>query len=225
MRWTRGDSHGFGPGGHPNGLGSGTDPEAAKDLAKHLRIARRLGANVMRICGGGRRTRPPSWAEHKRGLVDLIGPLVDRAEEQGVVMAIENHVDLLADEMVELITTIDSPWLGVCFDTANNARMLEDSVIVARKLAPFTRATHIKDVARLEGDSRSFASWPSVPLGRGQIDLPAILTILRDAGFEGLLALEIDYLAPEYADQGEDAAVGASISWLRDQVAALELPR
>ena len=48
---------------------------------------------------------------------------------------------------------------------------------------------------------------------------------MRDAGFEGLLALEIDYLAPEYADQGEDAAVGASISWLRDQVAALELPR
>ena len=119
--------------GHPNGLGSGTDARAAEDLARHLRVARRLGARVMRICGGGRRTRPASWAEHKRGLVHLLRPLIDEAERYEVVMAIENHIDLLADEMVELLETIDSPWLGVCFDTANNLRMFEDPVTVARK--------------------------------------------------------------------------------------------
>jgi sugar phosphate isomerase/epimerase len=208
--------------GHPSGLRSGTDAEAARDCARHLAIARRVGARVMRICGGGRRTRPASWAEHKRGLVSLLRPLADEAAAQGVVMAIENHIDLLADEMVELIETVDSPWLRVCFDTANNLRMLEDPLVVARKLAPYASATHIKDVMAHRGDPRSFAFWPSVPLGRGLIDLPAILALLAQHGYDGLLALEIDYLAPAYAPAGEDVAVVDSVAWLQAQVRAID---
>lgn len=204
--------------GHPNGLRSGADHEAARDCARHLAIARQLGAKVMRICAGGRRTRPASWGEHKRALVDLLLPLTEAAERQGVVMAVENHIDLLADEMVELVETIDSPWLRVCFDTANNLRMLEDPAEVARKLVPYASATHIKDVTAQRGDPRSFAFWPSVPLGLGLIDLPAILELLRQRSYDGLLALEIDYLAPAYVAAGEDAAVADSVAWLRAQV-------
>ena len=207
--------------GHPNGLASGTDARAAEDLSRHLGIAKRVGARVMRICGGGRRTRPASWAEHKRGLVALLRPLVDDAQRHDVVMAIENHIDLLADEMVELLETIDSPWLGVCFDTANNLRMFEDPVVVARKLAPWARATHVKDVTAQRGDPKTFAFWPSVPLGQGLIDLPAILALLHEARFDGLLALEIDYLAPAYAEAGEEVAVRESLAWLREHVGRL----
>jgi sugar phosphate isomerase/epimerase len=71
---------------------------------------------------------------------------IAHAERNGVVLALENHVDLLADELVELFTTIDSPWLGVCLDTANNLRLFEDPLEVVAKLAPFARATHIKDI-------------------------------------------------------------------------------
>jgi sugar phosphate isomerase/epimerase len=205
--------------GHPAGLRSGADTAAADDLARHLGVAQRLGARVMRICGGGRRTRPASWTEHKEGLVGLLRPLVDVAARHDVVMAIENHIDLLADEMVELIETIDSPWLRVCFDTANNLRMLEDPVEVARKLAPYARATHLKDVTAQKGDPRTFAFWPSVPLGTGVVDLDAVLDALREAGYTGLLALEIDYLAPAYVERGEEAAVAQSLAWLRDALA------
>ncbi|MET0345262.1 MAG: sugar phosphate isomerase/epimerase family protein [Casimicrobiaceae bacterium] len=208
--------------GHPSGLQSGkAPPDVAQDLVKHLGVARRVGARVMRICGGGRRTRPDRWDEHKRGLVAQLRPLVDEAQAHGVVMAIENHIDLLADEMVDLIETIGSPWLGVCYDTANNLRMLEDPVVVARKLAPYARATHVKDVTAQKGDPKTFAFWPSVPLGRGLIDLPEVLARLDDAKFDGLLALEIDYLAPAYVADGEEAAVGASLDYLRNAVAAL----
>src|SRR5579871_2021696 len=50
--------------GHPNGLCSGTNREAARDLVQHLAYARAIGAGVMRIVGGSRRTRPPSFAVH-----------------------------------------------------------------------------------------------------------------------------------------------------------------
>ena len=207
--------------GHPHGLRSGTDHAAAQDLVRHLAIAQRVGAPVMRICAGGRRTRPTSWHEHRRDLVAMLSPLVDVAAAHEVVMAVENHIDLLADEMVELVEAIGSPWLRVCLDTANNLRMLEDPVEVARKLAPYARATHVKDVMAYRGDPHTFAFWPSVPLGRGAVDVEAILGILRDAGYHGLLALEIDYLAPPYAVAGEEAAIVESLDWLRARVALL----
>jgi sugar phosphate isomerase/epimerase len=199
--------------GHPNGLRSGTDHKAERDLVRHLSIAHQLGAKVMRIVGGSRRTRPESWSVHRRQLLRMLRRLTGPAEECGVVMAMENHIDLLAQEMLDLVSTVDSPWLGVCLDTANNIRLFEDPVAVARMLAPWTRATHVKDVSVQRGNPHDFAFWPSVPLGDGLVDLPEILRLLRRARYRGLLAFEIDYLHPAYPD--EERAVTKSLKYLR----------
>jgi len=53
------------------------------------------------------------------------------------------------------------------------------------------------------------------------VDLPAILALLHEARFDGLLALEIDYLAPAYAEAGEEVAVRESLAWLREHVGRL----
>jgi sugar phosphate isomerase/epimerase len=203
--------------GHPDGLRSGTDHAAARDLAKHLQYAAQIGAKVMRIVGGSRRTRPQSWSVHKRQLVRMLKPLTRAAEKHGVVMAIENHIDLLADEMLDLMTTIDSRWLGVCLDTANNLRLFEDPVAVAGALAPWARATHVKDVGVQRGNPREFSFWPSVPLGQGLVDLPEVIRLLERAHYTGLLAFEIDYLHPDYGD--EEPAIAKSIKYLRSLVA------
>jgi sugar phosphate isomerase/epimerase len=199
--------------GHPRGLSSGADPAAADDLIRHIAIARKVGASVMRICCGGRKTRPASWPAHRDRLLPLLRRCVGPAAEHGVVLAIENHIDFLADELIEVITRIDSPWLGVCLDTANNLRILEDPLEAARKLAPYARATHVKDVTAHRGDPKDFSFWPSVPLGDGIVDIPAIFGFLRAAGYDGLLALEIDYLHPRYTDH--DAAVATSIQRMK----------
>jgi sugar phosphate isomerase/epimerase len=200
--------------GHPNGLGSGAKPEAAKDLIAHIAIAKDVGARVMRICCGGRRTRPASWPEHKARLLPLLREIVRPASEAGVVLAIENHLDFLADELVELIEEIGSPWLGVCLDTANNLRLLEDPAAVTVKLAPYTRATHLKDCAAWRGNPRDFAFWPSTPLGQGIIDIPAVIESLTKAGYLGLLAIEIDYLHPKWGED-EEGAIAESVRYLK----------
>jgi sugar phosphate isomerase/epimerase len=199
--------------GHPNGLCSGTDRRAAADLRRHLSHARTIGAKVMRIVGGSRRTRPASFALHKRRLGGMLRNLLPVAEDHGVIMALENHIDLTADEMTDVIMSIDSPWLGVCLDTGNNLRLHEDPLVVAEKLAPFARATHVKDVGVRRGDPKDFAFWPSVPLGRGLVDIGKVLGYLKKARYKGLLAIEVDYLHPEYGE--EDKAVVASVKYLR----------
>ena len=201
--------------GHPRGLCSGTNRAAARDLVRHVAVARRLGAKVMRIVGGSRHTRPPRWADHKRQLVKMLRGLVGPAEEHGVVLAMENHIDLRAHEMAEVITAVNSPWLGVCLDTGNNLRLFEDPVAVAKTLAPWARATHVKDLGARGGDPKDFAFWPSMPLGEGLVDLPAVLGILRRAGYRGLLAIEFDFLHPDYQ---EDRALTKSVRYLRELV-------
>jgi sugar phosphate isomerase/epimerase len=143
----------------------------------------------------------------------MIRRAADAAEREGVVLAVENHLDLFADELVELLETIASPYVAVCFDTANNVRLLEDPLVVARKLAPYARATHIKDVVAFRGDPKVFTSWPSVPAGKGIVNLTEILEILRATGYRGLLALEIDYLHPDYGD--EEEALESGMTFLK----------
>jgi sugar phosphate isomerase/epimerase len=199
--------------GHPRGLESGTAPAALDDLKRHVDIAHELGASVMRICAGGRSTRTLSWTEHKALLLPLLQQAASYAASRNIVLAIENHIDLLADELVELITTLDHPSLGVCLDTANNLRMFEDAMVVVEKLAPYAKAVHLKDITAYRGSPRDFGFWPSVPLGQGLIDIPKALGLLRAAGYTGLLAFEIDYLHPSY--EGEDAAIARSMAYLR----------
>ena len=92
---------------------------------------------------------------------------------------------------------------------------------MARTLAPFTRATHVKNIgARRGADPRTFGFWPSVPLDAGLVDLDAVLRLLDDAGYQGLLALEFDYLDPAFGPD-EDPMVERSLAWLRGAVAAL----
>ena len=199
--------------GHPNGLCSGTDRTAARDLTEHLGHARKIGAQVMRIVGGSRRTRPASFAVHKRRLGGMLKKLLPAAEHHGIVMALENHIDLTADEMTDLITGIDSPWLRVCLDTGNNLRLHEDPLVVAEKLAPLAHATHVKDLWVRRGDPKDFAFWPSVPLGKGLVDIGKVLGFLKKAHYKGLLAIEVDYLHPDFGE--EDGAVADSVKYLK----------
>ncbi len=199
--------------GHPTGLKSGTDRAALEDLIRHIGIARSLGANVMRIVGGSRFTTPPSWSQHKRKLTAALRRAAKAAEAAGVVLALENHIDLTADQMLEVLDAVNSPFLGVCLDTANNIRMFEDPIEVVRKLAPHTRATHLKDVKPWRGSPREFSFWASVPLGQGIIGIDEVIRLLRRAKYRGLLAIEIDFLHPDYGD--EDDAVAQSVAYLR----------
>jgi sugar phosphate isomerase/epimerase len=177
----------------------------------------------MRICAGGRSSRRAEWAEHRRDLLPLLAEAADYATGIGLTLAVENHVDLYADELAELITTVDSPALGVCLDTANNLRMLEDPDRAIDVLAPFAKAVHLKDVQAFRGDPKTFTFWPSVPVGQGLIDIPRTLGVLASYGFDGLLAIEIDYLHPSFAggDDAEDRVLLESMTYVRNVLAAI----
>lgn len=200
--------------GHPDGLEGGKSKTAYSEMVEMIPHARRLGADVMRVVGSSLMFRFENHQEQIERLTGMFREAVRVAADHGVKLAIENHIDFTSDEIVQLLDQVDSDHLGVNFDTANFARLLDDPVKGMRKLAPRVLATHIKDLkvnAQASVDDWFFFS--STPVGDGFVDNLALARLLKEAGYKGFLAVETDFLHPDYAD--EDEAVAQSVVALK----------
>lgn len=106
-----------------------------------------------------------------------------------LICGIENHKDWLADELVEMLRSFNSRHLGACVDFGNNVALLEDSLEVARKLAPYVVTTHVKDMAVARYEDGFLLS--EVPLGEGNLPLAKIIETLRKGRRDVHLCLEM----------------------------------
>jgi 3-oxoisoapionate decarboxylase len=212
------DQHGFDrvfAWGHPDGLERGQKPAAYDDMVRSIDHAAAIGADVMRVVGSSFTWRKEPHAPQVKALIEQFRRAVPIAEAAGVKLAVENHIDFTGDEMVQLIEGVGSPNFGINFDTGNFLRLLDDPIKGMQKLAKFTYATHIKDL-KVNPDAApdDWYFFSSVPVGDGLIDNVALARMLKDAGYEGFLAVETDFLHPDdHAD--EHAAIRKSVAGLR----------
>ncbi len=135
-------------------------------------------------------------------------------------MAVENHFDFTSDEFLQLLEAVDSPYLGLNFDTGNFLRMLDDPIKAMEKLAKYVYATHVKDLKIEPGVScEEWFFFTCTPVGDGVVDNQKLAQILKDAGYVGFLAVEVDFLHSDYSD--EDSAVEQSVKELKRIAASL----
>ncbi len=125
------------PTGQYHGLDGGREPRAEADLERWIMAAARLGHPFLRITAGSPASRGDEPAEVlvKR----LAGPMrraADRAAALGVGLALENHGDLRAGDILDLFALVDRPNLGVCLDNVNLVRVGDDMLDGTRALAP-----------------------------------------------------------------------------------------
>lgn len=213
--------------GHPDGLQGGTNPERLAKFRAMLPAARELGCEVVRLTCGSHFFFHVPVAERRERLLPLLRLLAAEAATLGLALAVENHADFTMADLVGLVRQVDNPHLGICFDTGNAVRVGDDLLTAARLAAPLIRMVHIKDMivmAESRGDPR--LSWPTVPLGRGEFDLPGFLDVLGAARYGGTLFIELANMHADWPD--EDAAVAEGLAYLRTllaaQPAALSLP-
>jgi 3-oxoisoapionate decarboxylase len=200
--------------GHPHGLEFGASPEALRSLLDWLDLAAGLGCRLVRCVAASPRFRgvEPVADQIER----TVGPLTvaaARARELGLALALENHGDLRAADVLELVERVGGEALVICLDTANALRVGDDPVEAAALLAPLTSMVHLKDVEPLDRVVDPVAGPCSVAYGEGVVAIEEILTTLREAGFDGLACVEIAQLAP-----GSDPLqlVESCVEWLRD---------
>lgn len=143
-----------------------------------MRAAKEAGMSVVRtVCLSGRRYEKFSSAEDfekfKESSLASLTIAEPIARKLRVRLAIENHKDWRAPELVHLMKQLDSEWIGVNLDFGNNIALIEDPMEVVESLAPYTLTTHVKDMAVKEYEHGFLLS--EVPLGQGILDLKKMM--------------------------------------------------
>lgn len=151
----------------------------------------------------------------------MFSKAVKVAEEKGIKMADKNHIDYDPDEMVQLIENVNSPNFGINFDTGNFMRVHADPIEGMKKLAKYTFATHVKDLKPMKGvPVTHWHFFASTPVGDGFVDNFELARLLNEADYQGFLAMEIDFLHPDYKEN-EDKAVAQSVKYLKKIAASV----
>ena len=193
-------------------------PKGANDVARfeaEIKASRQAGATIVRsVMLNSRRYETfdsvaafREFARQSRASLDLARPIVER---HGAKLAIENHKDWRADDLVRILKGVNSPNIGVCLDTGNSIALLEEPHEVVETLAPYAFTTHFKDMAVADFEDGFLLA--EVPLGQGFLDLPRMIRALRAKNPEIRLNLEmitrdplrVPCLTPKYWTTFED---------------------
>jgi 3-oxoisoapionate decarboxylase len=159
-----------------------------------VRCAREAGMKVLRtVLLGGRRYEQFTHRDVFRRACIQAEQSVKRAEpiiaKNDLLLAIENHKDYRAGELMDLLQRLGSRHVGACVDTGNSIALLEEPLEVVRTLAPRAFTVHLKDMAVAEcADGFLLAE---VPLGEGFLDLTKMIALLRAARPEVRFNLEM----------------------------------
>ncbi|PYM13590.1 MAG: xylose isomerase [Verrucomicrobia bacterium] len=133
--------------------------------------------------------------------IDGIQRCLPKAQECGVLLALENHWGLARtpEGLLRIVNAIHSPWLGVLMDTGN---FLENPYDKLEQIAPKTVFVQAKTYY-------GGGEWYTLDL-----DYQRIATILADAGYHGYVSLEFE------GKENPDVAVPKSIEMLRKAFAS-----
>ncbi len=192
------------------------DPKVIRENVDHtkkcIEIAYQMGIPTIRINTGrwntvdfdtlmaqkGIEALPPGVTEEEgfKWCIDGIEQCLGKAEECGVVLALENHWGLARtpEGLLRIVNQINSPWLGVLMDTGN---FLEEPYPKLEEIAPKTVFVQAKTYY-------GGGEWYSLDL-----DYNRIAGILRKHNYRGYVSLEME------GKEDPDLAVPKSIELLR----------
>ncbi len=154
-----------------------------------------LGAPHIRVFAGHNKDLPRDEAD--KLVIAALEECCDYAGSKGIFLGLENH-DAIgnAEHLLKLISPVRSPWLGVNLDSGNFHT--EDPYADFARCAPYAVNVQLK--------TEVFPSASKQPL---PADLPRLVRILRENGYQGFTALELEEKTDPYT------AVPAVLAQLR----------
>jgi len=183
-------------------------------LVKHgIERASQLKTKILRIFVGDLKASFPDYQAIKDILVSSFKEVSSFARDKGITLALENHGKLCAkpDQILDLLSEVNSPNLKLNLDIGNFLRVNEDPVSSVKKLAHLAVHTHIKDFKKIDG------KIIPVALGEGDVDLDTCLKTLKENGYQGYLSLEYE------AEVDSKAGVERSLEALRKSLQKISL--
>ncbi|ABA90363.1 TIM barrel protein, AP endonuclease family 2/xylose isomerase-like family [Syntrophotalea carbinolica DSM 2380] len=116
--------------------------------------------------------------------LDFLPPLLEQAASQECLLVLENIFEETPDTLAAVLKTLDSPWLGHCFDAGHWNLFAKCSMEQwFEALAPWIRHLHIHDNS---GDRDAHLA-----IGEGNIDFPLLFDYMKNLQSSPSMTLEI----------------------------------
>lgn len=155
--------------------------------------------------GRGKTVEDPEVA--KALTIDMLKFLLPDCEKYGVILCLENmpfrrQRISTTDRIVEVVKEINSPYLGICFDTGHSYVMYEDIGQSVRLTAPYLKVLHVHD--NFYDDEHNFPFMCA-------IDWHAFVKALVEIGYDGVLNLEVRRATEKLSSGLRDAFIQTAV--------------
>jgi sugar phosphate isomerase/epimerase len=135
-------------------------------------------------------------------------------ERLGICLAIENHDRFRAGILADILARVGCPKVGICLDTANSIGCVENLDTIVDILGDRTVNLHLKDHCIFRPPHHNGFVVEGRPAGRGQLDVPRLLSAIRELGRDPNVIVEL--WTPPEATTAETAA--KEETWARESV-------
>ena len=166
-----------------------------------LTMAKELGAQCITTEPGGPVEAGASWNAGLKLFVEMLKPVIEHAEKEGVLLLIEPEPGLLietADQFLEFMGYIKSPMVGCNFDIGHSYCVGDDPASTIPKLAKYIKHYHLEDIANTR------VHHHLIP-GDGAIDFKAAIEAIKATGYKEWVTIEL-YPYVEDPDQAAKLA-------------------
>lgn len=175
-------------------------------------------------------TRPTLDEDGWKRLLARLDLVAGVAAETDITATLHPHVGTMVETADDVSRVLGGCGIGLCLDTGHLLIGGADPVALAQQYPQRIAHVHLKDVdaalaARVRGGEMTYTDAVKAglyqPLGRGDVDIAAIVTALEAAGYTGWYVLEQDTVLhedPAPAD-GPLHDVATSLAFLASVVA------
>ena len=198
----------------------GLVPEAtrasrAAEMKQIAAFSRELGIEVVALHIG---FVPNDDTANYRDLIAVTRDLLDELAKHGQRLHLETGQET-AEHLLGFIGDVDRANLFINFDPANMILYgTGDPIATLRRVGHLVRSVHCKD-ALWAGEAVRGTAWgQEVPLGTGDVGMPAYLRTLKDIGYDGPLTIEREI--PQDPDR-QRSDIGQAVRLLTDLKAEL----
>jgi len=142
-----------------------------------IEVAAKIGAPVIRIFAGNQKNEGITKEQVTEWMLKDIQTCVDYGKQHGVITGLQNHNDFIqtAAQVIRIIETINSEWLGLILDTGSYR--VHDPYEEIAKSVKYTVNLQIKENVFINGAEK-------------ETDMDKLMAIIKSSGYKGYLPIE-----------------------------------
>jgi inosose dehydratase len=130
------------------------------------------------------------FSAHKSDIVATLNELAKRVEDRGLTPVLHQHTGTCIesrDETYAVLEAVDTKHLKFGPDVGQLTKGGQDAVKVVKDFLPIVQHMHLKDFSGTDDRLLGYC-----PLGKGKVNVPAILDMMAGRQISGMVMVELD---------------------------------